>query len=192
MTVLPIRLLGDPALRLEAVPLADDEIADPKTQRFIDDLIETKRAAHGAGLAANQVGDLRRIAVVEVEPGNPRYPYKPPFALTVLINPRIVARGPSQIEINEGCLSVPDLRGSVTRDAEIEVEYEDREGRTARRHVAGLSAGTFQHEIDHLDGILFLDRVDDMRTLATCAMFDRHLRTAFERHARAVVAHYGS
>jgi peptide deformylase len=192
MTVLEIRTVGDPVLRTPATPLSPAELEDPDTQRFIDDLIETKRAANGAGLAANQVGDTRRIAVVEVEPDNPRYPYKPPFPLTVLINPRIVTPSRDQIEINEGCLSVPDLRASVPRSAEIDVEYQDRTGETHRQAVTGLSAGTFQHEIDHLDGVLFLDRVSDPRSFSTWEMFDRYQRRAFEVHARAIVERWGS
>jgi peptide deformylase len=192
MTIQPITQIGDPVLRTPADPLSGDRLADPDTQRFIDDLIETKRSANGAGLAANQVGGTRRIAVVEVEEGNPRYPYKPAYPLTVLVNPRIVAASDELIEINEGCLSVPDLRGAVARHAEVEVEFEDRDGATQRVTVAGLTAGTFQHEIDHLDGVLFLDRVNDPRTLATWAMFDRHHRAAFEERARAIVARYGS
>jgi peptide deformylase len=192
MTVLPITQVGDPVLRTAAQALSGDDLANPGTQRFIDDLIETKRAANGAGLAANQVGDKRRIAVVEVEVGNPRYPYKPAYPLTVLVNPRLVARSSELIEINEGCLSVPGLRGTVQRHARVEVEYEDREGATQRVEVAGLSAGTFQHEIDHLDGVLFLDRVSDLRTIATWEMFDAHQREQFEAHARAIVERYGS
>jgi peptide deformylase len=192
MTILPITQVGDPVLRAAANPLSQDELADPSTQRFIDDLIETKRAAHGAGIAANQVGDARRIAVVEVEPDNPRYPYKPPYPLTVLVNPRIVGASDELIEVNEGCLSVPDLRGTVARHAEVEVEFEDRDGRTQRVAAVGLTAGTFQHEVDHLDGVLFLDRVSDPRSLATWEMYDRHQRAGFEERARAIVTRYGS
>jgi len=192
MTVLAIRTVGDPVLRTPAAPLSPAQLEDPDTQRFIDDLIETKRAANGAGLAANQVGDTRRIAVVEVEPDNPRYPYKPGVPLTVLVNPRIVERAAEELEINEGCLSVPDLRGAVFRSAEVEVEYEDREGATRRQVVRGLTAGTFQHELDHLDGVLFLDRVRDPRSFATWEMFDRYERLAFEREARAMVERWGS
>ena len=139
MSVMPITVVGDPVLRTPAAPLSRGELEEPDTQRFIDDLIETKRAANGAGLAANQVGDRRRIAIVEVEPDNPRYPYKPPCPLTVLVNPLVVRRSREQIEINEGCLSVPDLRGSVPRSAEIEVEYQDREGEPCRQTVRGLT-----------------------------------------------------
>ena len=192
MSVMPITVVGDPVLRTPAAPLSRGELEEPDTQRFIDDLIETKRAANGAGLAANQVGDRRRIAIVEVEPDNPRYPYKPPCPLTVLVNPLVVRRSREQIEINEGCLSVPDLRGSVPRSAEIEVEYQDREGETCRQTVRGLTAGTFQHEIDHLDGVLFLDSVRDPRSFSSWEMFDRYQRRAFEVHARVVVERWGS
>jgi peptide deformylase len=192
VSVLAITVVGDPVLRRETTPVAPDDLAQADTQWFIDDLVETKRAANGAGLAANQVGDTRRIAVVEVEADNPRYPYKPPYPLTVLVNPRILSRSDDLVEINEGCLSVPDLRGTVPRHAEIVVEFEDRDGATQRRTVAGLTAGTFQHEIDHLDGLLFVDRVADPRTLATWAMYDRYERADFERRARAIVARYGS
>jgi peptide deformylase len=192
VSVLPLTFVGDPVLREPTQPVAEDELASPAVQRFIDDLIETKRSAHGAGLAANQVGDRRRIAVVEVESGNPRYPYKPAFPLTVLVNPRVVSASDERIEINEGCLSVPDLRGNLSRSAEIEVEFSDRDGSAQRLRVAGLTAGTFQHEIDHLDGVLFLDRVADPRTFSTWEQFDRHRRASFEEDARAIVARYGS
>jgi peptide deformylase len=187
----PITTIGDPVLRSPALPVSQGELASAATQSFIDDLIETKRAAHGAGLAANQVGDTRAIAVVEIEPGNPRYPYKPPFPLTVLVNPRIVSRLREEIEVNEGCLSVPGLRGSVTRRAGVEVEYEDRLGLTRRKSVSGLTAGTFQHEIDHLDGVLFVDRVRDPRSFSSWEMFERHGRAAFEKHARAITERWG-
>jgi peptide deformylase len=192
VSVLALRLLGDPVLRKQTRPVGPDELRAPETQRFVDDLIETKRAADGAGLAAPQVGDTRRIAVVEVTEGNPRYPYKPPYPLTVLVNPRIVAHSDETIEINEGCLSVPDMRGTVERSASVDVEFEGRDGATQRLTVAGLTAGTFQHEIDHLDGVLFLDRVTDPRTLSTWEMFDRYAREEFEERARAIVARFGS
>src|SRR4051794_11290296 len=111
MSVLPLTVVGDPILRAPATRVTPSELAAPELQRFIDDLIETKRAANGAGLAANQVGEPHHIAVVEVEEGNPRYPYKPPYPLTVMVNGRITSRSGQPIDINEGCLSVPGLRG---------------------------------------------------------------------------------
>lgn len=192
MTVLPIAQVGDPVLRERAREVAAEELASPELQRFIDDLIETKRAANGAGLAANQVSDLHRIAVVEVTEGNPRYPYKPPVSLTVMVNPVVEAVGDETIAINEGCLSVPDLRGTVDRAARVRVRYLDRDGEEHVEERSGLTAGTFQHEFDHLNGVLFLDRVRDPSTFATWQEFDRHGRAEFERDARAIVERLGS
>jgi peptide deformylase len=170
--------IGDPVLREPARELSPEEIASPEIQALIDDLIETKRATHGAGIAANQVGEPVRVAIVEVEEGNPRYPYKPPEPLTVMVNPTIEALGSETIEIIEGCLSVPDLRGSLRRDLAVRVRYLDREGAEHEEVKRGLTAGTFQHEVDHLDGILFVDRADP-RTFATWEQFDRHQREEF-------------
>jgi peptide deformylase len=179
--------VGDPVLRERARKVTPEELRAPETQRFIDDMIATMRTANGAGLAANQVGDLRRIAVAEVRPGNPRYPYKPPIPLTVLVNPEIEPLDDETFAINEGCLSVPDLRGDVDRHVNVRVRWLDRHG------VAhGLTAGTFQHELDHLDGVLFLDRVRDPATFTTWEQFERHHRDAFVARARELVRRVGS
>ena len=183
--------IGEPVLRERAREVAPEELRSPGVQELIDDLIETRRSANGAGLAANQVGERLRVAVAEVESANPRYPYKPQIPLTVMVNPVIEPMDDETIEINEGCLSVPDLRGYLERHAAIRVRYLDRDGleRTDVRH--GLTAGTFQHEVDHLDGVLFVDRADP-RTLATWDQYERHQRAAFEERARAIVERYGS
>jgi peptide deformylase len=176
--------IGDPVLRERAREIRPEEIGSAAIQGLIDDLIETKRAAHGAGIAANQVGEPVRVAIVEVEEGNPRYPYKPPVPLTVMINPTLEPVGDETIEINEGCLSVPDLRGSLPRHLAVRVRYLDREGNEHEEVKRGLRAGTFQHEVDHLDGTLFVDRADP-RTFATWEQFDRHQRDEFvQRVAR--------
>ena len=180
MSVREVVEIGDPVLRQRARELSPDEIATPAIQKLIDDLIETKRARHGAGIAANQVGEPVRVAIVEVEEGNPRYPYKPPVPLTVMVNPTLEPLGDETIEINEGCLSVPDLRGSLSRQIAVRVRYLDREGDEHEDVRRGLTAGTFQHEVDHLDGVLFVDRADP-RTFATWEQFDRHQRDEFVR-----------
>jgi peptide deformylase len=180
VSVREIVAIGDPVLRERARELSPEEIASPAIQKLIDDLIETKRVAAGAGLAANQVGEALRVAVVEVEEGNPRYPYKPPVPLTVMVNPTIEPLGDETLEINEGCLSVPDLRGTLRRHLAIRVRYLDRDGTEHDEEKRGLAAGTFQHEVDHLDGTLFVDRADP-RTFATWQQFDRHQRDAFLR-----------
>lgn len=183
MTVLPIRTIGDPVLRERALEV--ENVGAPEVQALIDNLIDTKRSLHGAGIAANQVGDLHRVAVVEVEPDNPRYPYKPPFPLTVLVNPEIEQVGTETITVNEGCLSVPGLRATLRRHARVRVRFLDRDGQPHQLEVAGLTAGTFQHEVDHLNGVLFVDRASP-RTLSTWDHVD------FEPAARAIVERYGS
>jgi peptide deformylase len=192
MTVLDIVTVGDPVLRERAHELSLDELHSPEIQGLIDDMIETKRAAHGAGLAANQVGRAVRVAVVEVEPDNPRYPYKPPVPLTVIVNPVIEPLDPEIFVVNEGCLSVPGLRGDVERFVNLQVRYLDRKGEPHEELRRGLTAGTFQHEVDHLDGILFLDRVEDPTTFSTWEQFDRHRRAEFEARARELVERVGS
>jgi peptide deformylase len=127
-----------------------------------------------------------------VEGGNPRYPYKPPIPLTVIVNPVLDPVGDETAEINEGCLSVPGLRGTVDRHVTVRVRYLDRDGNEHDEERRGLTAGTFQHEVDHLDGVLFLDRVRDPSTFATWEQFDRHHRAAFEARARELVARVGS
>jgi peptide deformylase len=171
--------VGHPALRERARVLTPDELRAPEAQALIDDLIETRRAANGAGLAATQIAEPLRIAVCEVQPGNPRYPYKPPIPLTVIVNPVIEPLDDQTVEINEGCLSVPGLRGEVTRHVSIRVSYLDRDGQPHEEIRRGLTAGTFQHEVDHLDGILFLDRVTDPTTFMTWEEFELRYRDAF-------------
>jgi peptide deformylase len=183
--------IGDPVLRERAREVTPKELRSPEVQGLIDDLIETRRAAKGAGLAANQVGETLRVAVAEVEGTNQRYPYKPPIPLTVMVNPVIEPVDDETFEVNEGCLSVPDLRGYLERRATIRVHYLDRDGDEHDEVRSGLTAGTFQHEVDHLDGVLFVDRADS-RTLSTWEHYERHQRAEFEDRARAIVDRYGS
>ena len=192
MTVLPIVTVGDPVLRERARDVTEEELRTPEIQRLIDDMIETMRAADGAGLAANQIAETLRIAVVEVREDNPRYPYKPPIPLTVIVNPVIEPLDDEIAQINEGCLSVPDLRGEVARQMNIGVRYTDREGEEHEEVRRGLTAGTFQHELDHLDGTLFVDRVTDPGTLTTWEQFERFHRDAFSERARRIVERVGS
>jgi peptide deformylase len=168
-----ITTVGDPVLRRRAEEVSLEELATPHTQRFIDDLIELRRDAGGAGLAANQVGVLKRIAVVEVD-ARTRYAYKPVVPLTVIINPEVEPLSDEKLRINEGCLSVPGLRGDVERWLRVRVRFLDRAGRPADVVAEGLTAGTFQHEVDHLDGVLFLDRVSDPASFCTWEQFERH------------------
>jgi len=191
MSVLPIVTVGDPVLRARAREIGGDELASTIVQHLIDDMIDTMRAAGGAGLAANQVGELLRIAVVEVD-HNPRYPYKPPIPLTVIVNPVLEPVDDELVAINEGCLSVPDLRGTLDRHVTVRLRYLDRDGAEHDEIRRGLTAGTFQHEVDHLDGILFLDRVSDPTTFTTWEQFERHHRDAFVARITEFVERVGS
>lgn len=152
MTVRPLHLLGSPVLRQRATEVAtvDDEV-----RALVDDLFDTMRAAHGVGLAANQVGAARRVAVVSVREDDP-----PPL---VLINPVIVSRGDETETAEEGCLSIPDIYADVERAALVTVEATDRDGRRYTTQAAGFKARAILHEIDHLDGVLFLDHVSAVK-----------------------------
>jgi len=191
MTLLKIATVGHPVLRQVARELSRDELASPRIQTFIDDLIETMRDANGAGLAANQVYEPIQICAIEVGE-NPRYPYKPKIPLTVLVNPKLEILSEETFDNFEGCLSVPDLRGVVPRFTELRVEAWDRHGEPIEQIVRGVTAGTYQHEVDHLYGKLFLDRVKDTSTLCTWANFERHHRAAFVQRVEKVVARFGS
>ena len=176
MTVRDILSIGHPTLRTPAAAVPVAEIVGERVQGIVDDLIDTMHHANGAGLAANQIGETDRIVVLEVN-GNPRYPYKPPIPLTVAINPELEVLDDETVVINEGCLSVP-LRGDVVRSVNLRVRYLDRHGTEHRVEARGLTAGTWQHECDHLDGILITDRADPA-TLSTWDEFERHHRDAF-------------
>jgi peptide deformylase len=190
MAIRKIAQIGHPVLRQIAREVTREELASPAMQTFIDDLIETMRDAEGAGLAAIQVYEPIRIAAIEVR-NNPRYPYKPPIPLTVLVNPVLTPVDDEQFENYEGCLSVPNLRGLVKRSVHIRVQAWDRHGKAIDEVVHGLKAGTYQHEVDHLNGKIFVDRADPA-TFATWAEFDRHHKAAFVEKAQALVARVGS
>src|SRR5206468_770218 len=119
--------IGHPILREPTRLVAPAELAGAEMQQLIDDLVDTMRQANGAGIAANQIGEGVRITVIEVD-HNPRYPYKPRIPLTVVVNPIIEPIDDEMVVINEGCLSVPNLRGDVSRNVSIRVRYLDRDG----------------------------------------------------------------
>jgi peptide deformylase len=192
MSVREITVVGNPILRQPTRPIDPEELASSEVQQLIDDLIDTRRAANGAGIAANQIGSDLRVAIAEVDGVNPRYPYKPPIPRMVMVNPVIEPVGDEMVEINEGCLSVPDLRGNVMRHVEVRVRYLDREGVEHDEVKRGLTAGTIQHEVDHLDGKLFLDRVTDPASLATWDEFERHQRDEFVERITRFVERVGS
>ena len=149
MSLLPLHLLGSPVLRQHS---AEVKTVDDEVRQLVADLFETMDAARGVGLAANQVGVARRVAVVDAD--GDRF---------VMIDPAIVeTEGRSTAE--EGCLSIPEIYGDVTRPERVVLEALDLDGNRYRKEATGLKARAIQHEIDHLDGILFLDRVVDLKT----------------------------
>jgi peptide deformylase len=191
VTVRHVATIGHPVLRDWARAVEPAEVQNRDVQTLIDDLIDTMRYYNGAGLAAPQVMESQRIVTIEVH-SNPRYPYKPDIPLTVLINPEIEPLTDERFVNNEGCLSVPDLRGVTNRFVEIRVRALDRHGDELDLEVRGLSAVTFQHEVDHLDGKLFVDRVDDPTTFSTWEQFERFEQKRFAARAAALVARFGS
>ncbi len=191
MALRKIATIGNPILRQPTRAVSKDELASPKMQGFIDDLVETMFDANGAGIAANQVYEPVRICALHVK-DNPRYPYKPNIPLTILVNPTIELVSSETFLNYEGCLSVPNLRGEVPRSVKIHVKAWDRAGAELDFEAAGLTAGTYQHEVDHLDGKLFVDRVVDTRSLCTWTDFDRFKLAEFTERAKALVARFGS
>ncbi len=191
MALRKIASIGHPVLRERAREVTPDELANASTQQLIDDLVATMRDANGAGLAANQVHVPMRICAIEVAE-NPRYPYMPSWPLTILVNPVLEPNTRETFLNFEGCLSVPNLRGQVPRFTGARIRALDRHGAQLDFVVLGLTAGTFQHELDHLDGTLFVDRVVDTRTLCTLDAFDRFHKEEFAKRARELVARFGS
>lgn len=191
MLIRKIAQLGHPILRTPARPLTRDELLSPRMQELIDDLIATMHDADGAGLAAPQIYEPLQLCAIEVG-NNPRYPYKPKIPLTVLVNPVLTPTTAETFSNFEGCLSVPNLRGRVDRALAVRVQAWDRHGQELDFIARGISAGTFQHEVDHLNATVFLDRVRDPRSLCTWQEFERHHRAQFIEEVQAIVAKWGS
>jgi peptide deformylase len=152
VSVRTLHVLGSPVLRQKSVAVGrvDDEV-----RRLVEDLFATMHAARGVGLAANQIGVARRVAVVDVGEEDP--------PALVLINPVILARSDETEVEEEGCLSIPDIFGEVKRAARVTVEALDQDGKPFRVEASGYKARAIQHEIDHLDGILFLDHLSAVK-----------------------------
>ena len=173
MAILKVARLGHPVLRQRAEPVSLEALRSVHVQRFIDDMIETMREYDGAGLAANQVHTLQQIAVIEVQ-SNPRYPQAPPIPLTVVVNPVVTALTEETEEDWEGCLSVPDMRGMVPRYTALRLECLDRTGQPVELVAKDFFARVIQHETDHLNGIVYLDRMRDLATLSHIAEWQKH------------------
>jgi len=159
MAVRPVLKMGEPLLRQVAAPV---QRFDAELSALVADMTETMRAVNGAGLAAPQIGVSLRVVIFEMA-SNPRYPDVAPIPFTVLVNPELTPLGDQQEEGWEGCLSVPGLRGLVPRFRRLRYRGYDIEGTASDRTVEGFHARVVQHEVDHLDGILYPQRMRDLR-----------------------------
>ena len=160
MAILKVAHMGHPVLRAKARPLAASEIRSPEVQRLIDDMFDTMAEYHGVGLAAPQVHESVRIFVAGFAADGADLDDDDHVPQLVLINPEINPVGRDQVEDWEGCLSIPDIRGRVPRARQIVVRGYDRTGKRIEIKPTGFTARVIQHETDHLDGILFVDRLD--------------------------------
>lgn len=155
MSLLPILTIPDPRLKAKAAPLA---AVDGRVARLIDDMLETMYAAPGIGLAAPQVGLLERVIVLDITDHKTEAPN--PIAM---VNPEIVWTSEETSTVSEGCLSIPEIYADVTRPAQVKVRYVDRAGEVRDLEADGLLATCVQHEIDHLNGILFIDHLSALK-----------------------------
>ncbi len=159
MAIRTVLRMGHPLLLQVAAPV--ERFGTAELRELVTDMDQTMRALNGAGIAAPQVGVSQRVVIFEVT-HNPRYPHAEPVPYTVLVNPTLEPIGDEQDEAWEGCLSVPGLRGVVARHTRLRYRGFDAAGRPIDRIVSGFHARVVQHEVDHLDGILFPQRVADL------------------------------
>jgi peptide deformylase len=158
MSIREICKYPDPVLRKKTQPV---EKIDPALEQLIDDMIETMHAAPGVGLAANQVGVSLQLAVIDLTSSEDRKKGKP-HPILVIINPEILSQEGAVVE-EEGCLSIPEYAETVKRAAKVKVRAKDRQGRPFELEAEGLMAKALQHEIDHLNGVLFVDRLSPLK-----------------------------
>lgn len=184
MAVLPIVRMGHPVLRTPAAPVPLASLAEAATQRWIDDMVETMHDADGVGLAAPQVGVAWQLFVYQAQDDDDPEGGIP---LTVAVNPMVELLAGEQVFDWEGCLSIPDLRGLVPRHPALRLRALDREGRPFERLVEGFEARIVQHEFDHLNGVLFLDRMRDLASLSFLDEWQEFLQDA-SREGRAAAA----
>jgi peptide deformylase len=169
MSILKVARMGHPVLRAKARPLEKAEIRSAAIQKLIDDMIETMNEYHGVGLAAPQIHEGLRMFVAALDAGDDDEESEP----IAVINPEITVVGSDVVEDWEGCLSIPDIRGRVPRAREIKVRAFDRTGARIELSAHDFPARVIQHETDHLDGVLFFDR---MKSLASMTFLDEYSR----------------
>lgn len=184
----PVATIGNPVLRETARELLPEEIGSEELEHLLEDLVATMHKEGGIGIAAPQVGVSVRAAVIEIESDSERYPESPEFDLEVFLNPTVTVIDETEQSYWEGCLSIPDLRGFVPRPRRVRVDYTDARGEEKSIEAEGFLATVLQHELDHLDGVLFIDRVRDTTKLATIEDYRRYwLEDEPSRHQRRTV-----
>lgn len=173
MTIRKVLRAGHPTLRTENEPYSKSRIGSPEFDRLVHDLFETMHDYDGVGLAAPQVQKNVRLLVYEIRETDRYEDVEEPIGPAVLVNPEVVELSGETVEDWEGCLSYPDLRGLVPRYESVRVRYLDRSGDERTRDVEGFEARVLQHEIDHLNGRLFVERMDDLDSLC---FYEEYLR----------------
>ena len=173
MAVREIIRMGHPALRTRARPLTAEEIASAETAGLVEDMIETLHHAGGIGLAAPQVDEPVRLAIIEISGEGSRYGDIPTMPLPVFVNPEIEVLDDARAGYWEGCLSVPGLRGFVQRPQHVRVRARNLANEPLELELKGFLATVFQHEFDHLDGRLYIDRIEDPTLLMFEEEFER-------------------
>ena len=177
--------MGNPILRQVARPLEPGEILSETTRTLVADMIDTLHDYGGIGLAAPQVAESIRLAIIEISDGASRYGDIPFMPLMVFVNPRIEILDPETGGYWEGCLSVPGLRGFVERPQRVRVQYSDLQDQTQELELSGFLATVFQHEFDHLDGKLYVDRLSDSTLLSFETEYERYLAPRADADAEA-------
>jgi len=176
MSILKVARMGHPVLRRRARALERADLKSSAIQKLIDDMIDTMAEYHGIGLAAPQVHEGVRIFIAGMQEEAADDEEEPGILPVPFINPEIVPLGGEQETDWEGCLSIPDIRGKVPRYARVKIRGLDREGTRRELQLAGFQARVVQHENDHLDGVLFLDRMTSFDTLTFLDEYGKHWR----------------
>lgn len=171
MSILKVARMGNPVLRKKARKVEPAEIKSPEFQKLVDDMIETMREYDGIGLAAPQVHESLRLAIVGIEEGEGR---NRSIRVLPVVNPEVTPLSKTTAEDWEGCLSLPKLRGRVVRPDRVQVRALDRRGNRVEFDLEGFAARVAQHETDHLDGVLFIDRMKSLETLSYLEEYSKY------------------
>ena len=175
MAVRKIIRMGHPALRIPAQPVDKADVGSQALHQLVADMIDTLHDYGGIGLAAPQINEGIRVAIIELPEGATRYGDTARVPLTIFVNPKLTTLGDDTAGFWEGCLSVPGLRGYVERPQHVKVEYTDMQGHGHEIEMKGFAATVVQHEFDHLDGRLYIDHITDPTKLAFEEEFERYV-----------------